>query len=336
MKLAKFRNQEGRIYTISEAGIRELAENLSKKHDVYGPVNTHDEAVFSKFRFKIIEQGDKLELHYPITTIPPTKYFFPSRETILEFGSETHTPTHPHTHKPIVIFGISLFDLKAINRLDKIFGEPIQDEIYGANRKRAILISISEDFDPKDLAFDIHFRKIGQNKYIAWVGSKSGQKIIDQSSILCTKTKDIKKKYKPSKKYSRSERAEIIAGAKDDPIWDKLAKICFGCGICSYVCPMCYCFDTEDVVKIEGITKCQGCRERRWDSCMNADFAAISSHDFRPELKDRIYNWYHHKFVRMPAEHGFSGCVGCKRCITYCPAKINFRETLEYLEKKYG
>ncbi len=324
------------IYTISEDGVRHLARRLGEKYDVYGPVNTHDDAVFSKFQFKKIEPSDKIELHYPLTNLPPTKYFFRARETVLEFKGSKETGSDDKKTKS-VIFGLSLFDLKAMNKLDKVFGEPIQDELFKKNRDNAYLISISEDYDPKpELGYDLHFRKSGENSYLVWVGSKNGQKIVDANSSLFTKTKNVKKKYKPSKKHSHSDRAKIIARAKNDPIWDKLAETCFGCGICSYVCPMCYCFETQDVVKVEGITKCEGCRERHWDSCMNADFAAISSHDFRDKLRDRIYNWYHHKFVRMPEEYGFSGCVGCKRCITYCPAKINFRETLDFLEAKYG
>ncbi len=301
---------------------------------VYGPVNVCDEAVFSKFQFKRLEHDDKIELHYPITPLSPTKYFFPARQNILEFKG-TEKQKNRKTEKPNVFFGLSLFDLKAINKLDKIFSEPIKDDVYFENRHNSILISISDDFDPKDLAFDLHFRKIG-DKYIVWAGSEKGQKIIAANLSLFVNAKDIRKKYKPKKKHKKSDQSEILTKSKEDKIWDKLAEICFGCGICSYVCPMCYCFDIQDVVKIEGVAKCEGCRQRSWDSCMTADFAAISSHEFRPELRDRIYNWYHHKFVRIPAEHGFSGCVGCKRCITYCPAKINFHETLDYLEKKYG
>ena len=78
-----------------------------------------------------------------------------------------------------------------------------------------------------------------------------------------------------------------------------------------------------------------GGRERRWDSCMLPDFAVVSFKNFRPEYEDRIYNWYHHKFVRMPREYGFVGCIDCGRCITYCPARINYRKVLEKLIADY-
>jgi ferredoxin len=64
---------------------------------------------------------------------------------------------------------------------------------------------------------------------------------------------------------------------------------------------------------------------------MLPDFAKVTFHNFRPETKDRIYNWYYHKFVRMPREYGFPGCIDCGRCITFCPANINYREVLKEL-----
>lgn len=323
------------IYKINAANILALAHQLGKKYEVYGPVNTHDEAVFSKYRFKQIEPKDFLELHYPTTPTPPTKYVFPARETVLEFSGNKEKAAE-RSKSTRIIFGLNLRDLKAINHLDKIFSEPILDKIYENNRKSTLLISIDEfDTQPKTI-FDLHFRKLDDDNYIVWEGSKEGKKIIAQNLALFTKHPVVKKKYPPKKKHRSVSKEELIKNSKNDVIWDKLAEICFGCGICSYVCPMCYCFEVEDKVNIKGVLKCTGCRERRWDSCMQPDFASISSHDFREKLRDRIYNWYHHKFVRMPAEHGFSGCVGCKRCITYCPARISFKETLDYLEKKYG
>jgi Fe-S oxidoreductase len=68
---------------------------------------------------------------------------------------------------------------------------------------------------------------------------------------------------------------------------------------------------------------------------MLKEFANTTHHNFRPELKDRIYNWYFHKFVRMPKEDGFMGCVDCNRCVIFCPAKINYRVTLARLIKDW-
>lgn len=313
-----------------------MTENLINEYDVYGPVNTHDDSVFSKFRFKLLEVKDKVELHYGITTIPPTKYLFPSRERVLSFGSEQKSKQKKADSKKKLLFGLNLADLMGINRLDKEFLEPITDKAYAKNRENTYLFSI-DHFDPNpDLGYDLHFKKVKNTDYEVSSGSDFGEKIIKSSNLFkksSSKSKDVlKPRVSP---VHHQEITEIIANSKADPIWDELAETCFGCGICTYVCPVCYCFETEDKVKIEGLSKCSGCRERRWDSCMLSDFAAISSHDFRPELRDRIYNWYHHKFVRTPKEHGFVGCVDCERCITYCPAKINFHETLDYLIKKY-
>jgi len=313
-----------------------LAESLSGEYDVYGPVNTHDEAVFSKYNFRKIKPGDRIEFHYGVTTVPPTKYLFPARGAIVCFKNNKEISKKSAKQTRRILFGLNLSDLEGIGKLDKQFASPIQDEMYARNRENTYLFSI-DHFDPEpETACDLHFKKTG-NKYEVTAGSAFGREIISGNQLFKeSKTKNPKTyEAKESPVYNLG-LYKIIEEAKDDPIWDKLAETCFGCGICTYVCPVCYCFETEDKVSIDGMTKCDGCRERCWDSCMLGDFATISSHDFRPELRDRIYNWYHHKFVRTPKEHGFVGCVDCGRCIVYCPARINFHETLQYLIRKYG
>lgn len=313
-----------------------MTESLIKKYDVYGPVNTHDEAVFSKFRFKLLEPNDKVELHYGVTTIPPTKYLFPARQDILYFKNNKEVSKDIENQKPRILFGLNLADLEGIDRLDKEFSGPVRDDIYTKNRENTYLVSI-DHFDPEpETSYDLHFRK-KDDRYEVTAGSAFGREIVVGNPLFRETKAQSPKIFEPKKSPIHNlDLYKIIEKAKDDPIWDKLAKTCFGCGVCTYVCPVCYCFETEDKVKVEGLTKCEGCRERRWDSCMLPDFASISSHDFRPELKDRIYNWYHHKFVRTPKEHGFVGCIDCGRCIVYCPARINFHETLAYLIKKYS
>lgn len=327
---------EGIIYTISENGLRHLAESLIKKYDIYGPVNTHDEAVFSKYNFRKIEPGNKIELHYGVTVVPPAKYLFPAREKVICFKNNKEFSTKKEEQKPRIIFGLNLADLESIDRLDKEFSDPIQDEVYTKNRENTYLFSI-DHFDPEpETTYDLHLKKIGE-KYEVTAGSTMGREIVSENHLFKEKKSGtITTLEVHDSPIHNLDLYKIIEKSKDDPIWDKLAETCLGCGICTYVCPVCYCFETEDKVTLKGMTKCEGCRERRWDSCMLGDFASISSHDFRPEIRDRIYNWYHHKFVRTPKEHGFVGCVDCGRCIVYCPARINFHETLTYLIKKYS
>jgi len=328
---------EGRIYKIQEQELRQLATKLGEKYDIYAPVNTHDEAVFSKYRFQKIEGNERVALHYAVTATPPTKYLFPARETILEFEKGKIVKSCPNKRKSI-IFGLNIHDLLGINLLDQEFSSPIEDEKYSQNRKGFLLFSIDCFDPPREAVYDIHFKKIDEGVYEALAKSPDGKRIVKENQKLFTKLSKATKKHCKEKTtpLHHPDLPEIVEKSKNDPIWDNLAEICFGCGICTYVCPVCYCFETEDNVKIEGLKDCEGCRLRRWDSCMLPDFASISSHDFRPELRDRIYNWYHHKFVRTPREHGTVGCVDCERCIVYCPARINFHSTLQYLIKKYS
>lgn len=137
--------------------------------------------------------------------------------------------------------------------------------------------------------------------------------------------------------------SQTIKDSINDPIWDDLAKICLGCGICSYVCPLCYCTNLNDKIDLDNsqcsssCSLCKGSRSRIWDSCLLDHFSQVAGkHNFRAKLRDRIYNWYQHKFVRFPKEYGQVGCTSCGRCIKYCPAKINYRKVLEEVLVKYS
>jgi ferredoxin len=131
---------------------------------------------------------------------------------------------------------------------------------------------------------------------------------------------------------------ELLANAvewswKNSPkIWEDLAERCLGCGICTYVCPLCHCFSIEDRVGLDD--KCSRCR--KWDACTLPGFAKIAGgHSFRPTIKERYYNWFYHKFVRAYKEYGKSQCVGCGRCKKYCPAQIDIQEVLKTILEDY-
>lgn len=126
---------------------------------------------------------------------------------------------------------------------------------------------------------------------------------------------------------------EAVLWSRNKPIWDELAEKCLGCGICTYVCPLCYCFSTEDKKSFDG-NRCGRCR--KWDACTLPDFALVAGgKNFRPTLKQRYYNWYYHKFVRGYKEFGRPHCVSCGRCQKYCPAEIDIYQVLSRIVADY-
>lgn len=312
---------------ILEQDVKELLLQLKKENRVIAPILKNPHSVSSRFAFAEVEKESEIELSYPTTILPPKEYLLPPADVLFSFNKkEVATPKTEKT----ILFGLSLEDIAGVRQLTKIFETPIKDEVFFEKKENTIIIGVDKYSPPKEGGFDLYLMRIKQGVYAGFAGTKNGQKILKNSHFKEKAIKVPKVEKKEDKILAHPNLAKILAKSKDHPIWDELAQKCFGCGICSYVCPLCYCFEAEDMVEFG--SNC-GARCRNWDSCMLKNFAAISSHNFRGELKDRIYNWYFHKFVRMPREYGFSGCVDCNRCVIYCPAKINYHQVLSRIIK---
>jgi sulfhydrogenase subunit beta (sulfur reductase) len=111
----------------------------------------------------------------------------------------------------------------------------------------------------------------------------------------------------------------------DHPRWAEVADRCLACANCTMVCPTCFCTSVGAISDLDGATTQS---ERRWDSCFNGDFARVAGGNFRPRRQDRYRQWLTHKFATWHDQFGTSGCVGCGRCITWCPVGIDVREEL--------
>lgn len=116
---------------------------------------------------------------------------------------------------------------------------------------------------------------------------------------------------------------ELLYRNLDHPRWDEVADRCLTCGNCTMVCPTCFCTTVEDVSDLEG-ERVQ--RHQRWDSCFTVDYSRIHGGPVRGSASSRYRQWITHKLATWHDQFGTSGCVGCGRCITWCPVAIDITE----------
>ena len=125
------------------------------------------------------------------------------------------------------------------------------------------------------------------------------------------------------KSMNTEQIKELLYENFDHAEWDNVAKRCLTCANCTMVCPTCFCSTVEDVTDLTGG---HAERWRRWDSCFTVDFARVAGGNFRSSAKSRYRQWMTHKLASWIDQFGTSGCVGCGRCITWCPVGIDITE----------
>jgi ferredoxin len=119
----------------------------------------------------------------------------------------------------------------------------------------------------------------------------------------------------------------------EHPRWEEVADRCLTCGNCTMVCPTCFCTTVEDVTDLDGS---HVERHQQWDSCFTVDYSHLHGGAVRGSAKSRYRQWMTHKLATWWDQFGTSGCVGCGRCITWCPVGIDITEELLAIRESEG
>ena len=169
------------------------------------------------------------------------------------------------------------------------------------------------------------------HRFVVDAGSDQGRRLIDG---LAGDPADEKVLEHCAEQTRRAERSMIrhldhdklgdaILQNPEHPRWSQVADRCLCCANCTLVCPTCFCTTVEDTTDLTGD---HAERWRRWDSCFNLEFSHISGGSVRTSSKSRYRQWLTHKLATWRLQFGTSGCVGCGRCITWCPVGIDITE----------
>lgn len=330
---------DGGVLILKEIDFHHLPSGFrdSQSPGHYRLLNEKDENIFS---FSNGPDSFKRFLH------PPFKEVFGFSKT--KKGLQITEPLEKNI--PIAFFGMRSCDIEALRILDKVFSG-LDGNTYHVIRKNSFIIGLNCLY-PGENCFCLSLNtgpeiKNSCNMIITElkehlliesgdegiellrgidyeVGSKEDLRekglVIEQCKTMIKRsvnTKDL-----PSKIYRNPEH----------PRWSQVADRCLACGNCTQVCPTCFCNSTFDSINISSLRRTEGFSGKRirvWDSCFSMNFARVHGGNFRPSRRARYRQWLSHKLGYWIDQFGVIGCVGCGRCITWCPVGIDITEELK-------
>jgi sulfhydrogenase subunit beta (sulfur reductase) len=275
------------------------------------------------------------------------RYVFPERTLMIRArrdGDRIDVTQPEPAPPPMAFFGIRSCDLASLGILDAVFLDPdAVDPTYAANRADVFVVAAacahpggtcfcaSMQTGPSPTSgFDLSIAELvidGRHEFLVESGSDRGQELLGRVTGRPASSDDVA--------VADRTRADAVAAMgrhldpADPPLaaanhqherWADVAERCLACGNCTMVCPTCFCSTTEDHTDLAGQ---EAERWRVWDSCFTLDFSHLYGGSVRTSTKARYRQWLLHKLVTWHDQFGSSGCVGCGRCITWCPVGID-------------
>jgi sulfhydrogenase subunit beta (sulfur reductase) len=341
---------EKRGYQLIGPTIRDSAivyDELNSVGDL--PVGWTDEQDAGHYR--LARRNDGAYFGYVVGPHSWKKFLFPPVLSLwkanLQKGEMVVAPQTSQTPRYALI-GVRSCELQAIAIQDKIFlqGE-YKDPVYKARREKAFIVAVncvttggtcfcvSMKTGPKATSgFDLALTEVinGQRHYfVAESGSAQGTEVLAELTKQQTTAEEQqtanslleKAAGRMGRQLDTDGIYELLYRNIECARWEDVAGRCLTCTNCTMVCPTCFCMTVQDTTDLTGQS---AERKRYWDSCFTLDFSYIHGGSIRNSPKSRYRQWMTHKLAAWQDQFGTSGCVGCGRCITWCPVGIDITE----------
>lgn len=252
----------------------------------------------------------------------------------------------------IALFGVRSCDLAAMAVQDKVFiQDKYVDERYRAQRENLFIIVVNCSYSGGNCfcvstgdgpeakkGYDLVMTEI-ENGFVIASGSEPGEKILVQLALVTAATaqtehaqQGIERAIKmQSKKMPSVNVRDLLFSNLDHPRWDEVAERCLSCGNCTSVCPTCFCHTETEKPALDGADSEHA---REWDSCFTAGHSYVHDTVIRDTTKARYKQWLTHKLGSWWDQFDTSGCIGCGRCVTWCPVGIDLTEEIAAISGK--
>ncbi len=239
-------------------------------------------------------------------------------------------------------------ELAAIQVQDRVLIEDrFTDPVYQSRRQGLFVVAVnctqsastcfctSMDTGPScRKGFDLALTEVlepGRHVFVVEAGSQAGREVLEElehshaAKELCAKAEQLVEHAGSSqtRRLDTTNLRDLLYDNFYHPRWDDVARRCLSCANCTMVCPTCFCVSVEDSSDVTGE---HAERWRRWDSCFSQTFSYIHGGSVRASSKSRYRQWMTHKLASWFDQFGSSGCVGCGRCIAWCPVGIDITE----------
>lgn len=271
---------------------------------------------------------------------PPEVRLWSARRTGSSFAIEPESGEPPR----YAFLGVRACDLAAIGVQDRVFLGTVADPIYQARREHVFIVAVncstaggtcfcvSMNTGPRARAgFDLALTEVvdaGAHFFLVEAGSEAGAEIVEELAICSATAAELatadavvaRTAARMGRAMNADEARAVLGESWNHPHWEEVAARCLTCANCTMVCPTCFCATVTDTSDLTGE---HAERWRRWDSCFTLDFTALSGGTVRASAKSRYRQWLTHKLATWHEQFGTSGCVGCGRCITWCPVGID-------------
>ena len=309
---------------------------LIQSGGLIAPVREDEDLVL----FEPVRDLDEIVWDYLNTTRALKDFFFLQNEELFRFEGgpqDVRLEERPLSEEKMVIFGVRPCDARGLFVLDKLFSQDSGDELYLARRESSVVVGVACD-NPDWACFctsmggspysmeglDILLVDLGNGRFRARIITDKGGELF--ASVSAQPYEEYPQRRERQQEEAEGKIVKKVAPDRDleavfdDPYWERISRTCLSCGVCTFLCPTCHCFDLAD----EGDR-----RFRLWDACAFPNFTIQASGE-NPRLTkaERYRQRVLHKFHYFKKNFGVNLCVGCGRCIRFCPVRIDIADVV--------